>query len=50
MPSLAELQKKNPNFKAVIYRKSNLGEFWYFGDFITNGYSRIQISVHAEQH
>ena len=50
MPSLAELQKQYPDFKTVIHRKPKLGEFQYFGKFISNGYSRIQISVHAEQH
>ena len=50
MPSLVELHKKNPDFKAVIHRKPKLGEIQNFGDIITKGYSSIRISVHAETH
>ena len=47
---ISGIAKKNPDFKTVIHRKPKLGEIWNFGNFISNGYSRTQISVHAEQH
>ena len=47
---ISGIAKKYPDFKTVIHRKPKLGEIWNFGDFISNGYSRIQISVHTEQH
>ena len=48
MPSLVELQTKYPDFKTVIHRKPKLGEIQNFRDIITNGYSKIQISICAD--
>ena len=50
MPSLGQLQVKNPHFKTVIHRKPNLREIQHFCNIAIKGNTLIWTAVHADLH